>query len=182
MAISTHFPPPVMMESTELLRWVTHMLCCSWAMYFSAAASSENDQGSMNLASNTASVPSTIPSRVAAIQGIAECLTCRCTSRTCRPVLRSYQERLRSSVAAPSCTIRLPERSSGSASPRFSRQSRAKAASSLPIMIRASDPPMKQRRFLYEFVHMVGFIVHLQTDNLTVQQSPVWVKITHLGK
>ena len=45
------------------------MLCWSWAMYFSAAASSENDQGSMNLASNTASVPSTIPSRVAAIHG-----------------------------------------------------------------------------------------------------------------
>jgi hypothetical protein len=32
-------------------------LCCSWAMYFSAAASSENDQGSMNLDSKTASVP-----------------------------------------------------------------------------------------------------------------------------
>jgi hypothetical protein len=32
-------------------------------MYFSAAASSENDHGSMNLASNTASVPSTMPSR-----------------------------------------------------------------------------------------------------------------------
>src|SRR5438876_12228067 len=68
-------------------------------MYFSAAASSENDQGSINLASNTACVPSTIPSRVAAIQGIAECLTRRCTSRTCRLVLRWYQERLSSSVA-----------------------------------------------------------------------------------
>ena len=101
IVISTHLPPPVMIESTELRRWVTHMLCWSWAMYFSAAASSENDQGSMNLASNTASVPSTIPSRVAAIQGIAECLTWRCTSRTRRPVLRSYQERLSSSVATP---------------------------------------------------------------------------------
>ena len=39
-------------------------------MYFSAAASSENDQGSMNLASNTAPVPSTMPSRVAAIYRI----------------------------------------------------------------------------------------------------------------
>ena len=28
----------------------THILCCSWGMYFSAAASSENDQGNMNLA------------------------------------------------------------------------------------------------------------------------------------
>ena len=75
IVISTHLPPPVMIDSTELRRWVTHMLCWSWAMYFSAAASSENDQGSMNLASNTASVPSTMPSRVAAIQGMAECLT-----------------------------------------------------------------------------------------------------------
>src|SRR5947209_1675227 len=69
MATSTHLPPPVMIESTELLRWVTHILCCTCAMYFSAAASSENDQGSINLASNTASVSSTMPSRVAAIRG-----------------------------------------------------------------------------------------------------------------
>ena len=46
----------------------------------------------------------------------------------------------------PSCTMRLPERSSGSASPRFSRQSRTRAASSLPMMIRASEPPMNERR------------------------------------
>ena len=42
------------------LRWMaatTHILCCSCGMHFSAAASSENDQGSMNLASNTASLP-----------------------------------------------------------------------------------------------------------------------------
>ena len=37
-------------------------------MCFSAAASSENDHGSMNFASNTASGSSTMPSRVAAIQ------------------------------------------------------------------------------------------------------------------
>ena len=36
-------------------------------MCFSAAASSENDHGSMNLASNTAPLPATMPSRVAAI-------------------------------------------------------------------------------------------------------------------
>ena len=115
-------------------------------MYFSAAASSENDQGSMNLASNTAPVASTMPSRVAAIHGMAECLTWRWTSVTCRPELRSYQSRLRSSVAVPSWTMRLPERSSGSASPRFSRQSRRRAASSLPMMIRVSEPPMKDLR------------------------------------
>src|SRR6266702_636890 len=165
-AISTHLPPPVMIESTEVRRWVTHMLCWSCGMYFSAAASSEKDHGSMNLDSNTASVPSTIPSRVATIHAIAECLTRRCTSRTRRPVLRSYQERLSSSVAEPSCTMRLPDRSSGSASPLFSRHRRTRADSSLPMMIRASEPPIKERRFLYEFVHIVGFIVHLQTDNV----------------
>src|SRR6266540_6739243 len=145
MVISTHLPPPVMIDSTEVLKWVAHMLCWTWAMYFSAAASSENDQGSMNLASNTASVPSTTPSSVAAIQGMAECLTRRWTSVTRRPVLRSYQDRLSSSVAAPSCTMRLSDRSSGSASPRFSRHRRTRAASSLPMMIRASEPPMKLR-------------------------------------
>src|SRR5690242_5510748 len=67
MFISTHLPPPVMIERTASVALVTHILCCTWAMCFSAAASSENDQGSMNLASNTAPVPSTIPSRVAAI-------------------------------------------------------------------------------------------------------------------
>src|SRR5437899_8068503 len=80
-------------------------------------------------------------SRVATIQGIAECLTRRWTPVTCRPVLRSYQVRLRSSVAVPNCTIKLPDRSS-----RFSRQRRTRGASSLPIMMRASDPPMKPRR------------------------------------
>jgi hypothetical protein len=42
--------------------------------------------------------------------------------------------------------MRLPERSSGSASPLFSRQRRIRAASSLPMMIRASEPPIKERR------------------------------------
>src|SRR5262249_31127342 len=145
MVISTHLPPPVMMDRTAALRWVTHILCWTWAMYFSAAASSENDHGSMNLDSKTAPVPSTVPSRVATIQGIAECLTLRWTSVTGRPVLRSYQHRLSPSVAAPSCTMRLPDRSSGAASPRFSRQRRTSAASSEPMMIRASEPPMKLR-------------------------------------
>src|SRR6266581_1918242 len=119
MLISTHLPPPVMMDSTAVRKWVTHMLCWTWAMYFSAAASSEKDQGSMNLASKTAPVPSTMPSRVAAIHGMAEWFTRRWTSPTVRPVLRSYQLRLRSSVTFPSCTVRLPERSSGSTSPRL---------------------------------------------------------------
>ena len=36
--------------------------------------------------------------------------------------------------------------SSGSISPRFSRRSRRRAGSSLPMMIRASEPPMKYPR------------------------------------
>src|SRR6516164_3950492 len=150
IVISTHLPPPVMIDSTDVLKCVTHMLCWTWAIYFSAAPSSENDHGSMNLASNIDSVSSMMPSRVAAIHGMAECLTRRWTSVTRRPVLRSYQERLSSSVAAPSCTMRFPDRSSGSASPRFSRQRRTRAVSSAPMMIRASEPPMNERRFQFE--------------------------------
>src|SRR5258708_35338406 len=70
MDSSTHLPPPLMMESTDFLVPATNMLCWSWAMCFSAAASSENDHGSMNLASNTAPVSLTSPSSVAAIQGM----------------------------------------------------------------------------------------------------------------
>ena len=80
MVISTHLPPPVITDSTAAREGTTHMLCCSWAIYFSAAASSENDQGSMNLASKTAPVASTRPSSVAAIHWIVECRTCRWTS------------------------------------------------------------------------------------------------------
>ena len=82
----------------------------------------------------------------AARKRITGCSTRRCTAVTTRPVLRSYHCRLRASVATPSWTMRLPERSSGSASPRFSPQRRTRAASSVPIMMRASDPPMKPRR------------------------------------
>src|SRR5262249_41792383 len=39
-----------------------------------------------------------------------------------------------------------PDRSSGSASPRFSRQRRMSAASSFPMMMRACEPPTKNRR------------------------------------
>src|SRR5262245_28681802 len=166
IVISTHLPPPVMIDSTASRECVTHILCWTWAMYFSAAASSENDHGSMNLASNIASVSSMMPSRVAAIHGMAECLTRRWMSVTRRPVLRSYQERLSSSVAAPSCTTKLPDRSSGFASPRFSRQSWIRAASSLPMMMRASEPPMKQRRSIFRahFDLSWGILAYLYRD------------------
>jgi hypothetical protein len=39
---------PVMIESAAIRPLMTHMLCWIGTMHFSAAASSENDQGSMN--------------------------------------------------------------------------------------------------------------------------------------
>jgi hypothetical protein len=80
---------------------VTHILCCSCGMYFSAAPSSENDHGSMNLASNTAPVASTTPSRVAAIQRTTGCCIRRWTPVRTWPELRSNQWRLRGSVTNP---------------------------------------------------------------------------------
>ena len=50
--------------------------------------------------------------------------------------------------------MRLPDRSSGSASPRFSRHSRSRAASSAPMMIRASEPPIKTRRSVLDPVNI----------------------------
>jgi hypothetical protein len=44
-------PPPVITESTADQAATTHRLCCSCAMCFAAAASSENAQGSMKGAS-----------------------------------------------------------------------------------------------------------------------------------
>src|SRR5438477_12004190 len=67
---SIHLPPPLMMDSTDLLTPATSMLGWSWAICFSAAASSENDHGSMNLASKQAPFSLTKPSSVAAIQRI----------------------------------------------------------------------------------------------------------------
>src|SRR5437868_6063036 len=46
MVISTHLPPPVMIDSTADRAAVTHILCWSCAMCFSAAASSEKFHGS----------------------------------------------------------------------------------------------------------------------------------------
>src|SRR2546428_1305048 len=80
-------------------------------MYFSAAHSSENDQGNMNLASNTAPVGSTTPSRVAPIQRRRGCRTHRWTCLTAYPVLHSYQRRLTCSVATPSWTSKFPDQS-----------------------------------------------------------------------
>src|SRR5436309_13700876 len=100
MVISTHLPPPVIIECTAALALLTHILCWSCGMYFSAATASENDQGSMNFASKTAPVCSTVPSRVAAIHRITGCWTRRCTCVMTCPVLRSNQCRLRGSVEA----------------------------------------------------------------------------------
>src|SRR5262249_33233230 len=90
IVISTHLPPPVMIKRTEVRKLVTHMLGWTWAIYSSAAASSKNDQGSMNLDSKTAPMLSTPPSTFAAIRGRAECLPRRWAAITRWPVLRSY--------------------------------------------------------------------------------------------
>jgi hypothetical protein len=65
----------------------------------------------------------------------------------------------------------LPERSSGSTSPRFSRHSRSRAASSSPIMIRASEPPMKERRIWQVLVFMGGLMASSQID-MSLPGSP----------
>src|SRR5580704_51977 len=100
-----------MIESAAVLAFVTHMLCWSCAMYFSAAAPSENDHGSMNLASYTATVSVTMPSRVATMNERTGCFTLVWTAVMACLVLRSYQARLRSSVTTPSWTMRFAERS-----------------------------------------------------------------------
>jgi hypothetical protein len=80
-----------MIERTDSLELATHMLWLIWAKCFSAAASSENDHGSMNFASKTAPEPSTIPSTVAAIQRITGCRIQLWTSLMTCPVVFSNQ-------------------------------------------------------------------------------------------
>ena len=53
--------------------------------------------------------------------------------------------------------MRLPEKSSGSTSPRFSRQRRIRAASSSPMIVLASEPPTNWRLSPEEFDIMVSF-------------------------
>ena len=53
--------------------------------------------------------------------------------------------------------MRLADRSSGSASPRFSRHSLSRAASSFPMMVRASEPPINCRRSFWESLQVSGF-------------------------
>ena len=57
--------------------------------------------------------------------------------------------------------MRLPDKSSGSASPRFSRHNRTRAASSSPMMIRASEPPINPRLSMADVFHMAFFISSL---------------------
>ena len=92
--------------------------------------------------------------------------------------------------ARPNWTTRLPERSSGSASPRFSRQSCTRAASSVPMIIRASEPPIKERRswavatafgkFLCMATSRLQFVVaHVtkaQYHACDRRTSPIWLK------
>ena len=45
MGYDLDLPPPVITDSTAVLASITHILCCSCGMYFSAGISSENDHG-----------------------------------------------------------------------------------------------------------------------------------------
>jgi hypothetical protein len=51
------------------------------------------------------------------------------------------------------------DRSSGSTSPRFSRQRRTRSASWVPMITRASEPPIKERRSGSDCLYAVDFIV-----------------------
>ena len=127
-------------------------------MCFSAAASSENDQGSMNLASNTAPVPSTMPSRVAAIQRSTGCWTCCCTCVMTCPVLRSNQCRLRGSVTSPSWTMRLSGEVLRLGLAAFLPPQPQQGGLVVPMMTRASEPPIKVR-LLRESAILMGVVI-----------------------
>jgi hypothetical protein len=73
------------------------------------------------------------------------------------PVLGSYQCRFRSSVASPNWTIRLSDRSSGSIFTSFFTPKPDQRAFTIPMMIRASEPPMKQRRFAFIGFRILNF-------------------------
>jgi hypothetical protein len=62
---------------------------------------------------------------------------------------------------------RTSDRSSGSTSPRFSRQRRTRPASSSPMMIRASEPPRNERRSLPD--PRLVIIEVLQADSRTAR-------------
>ena len=74
-------------------------------------------------------------------------------------------------MATPSWTTRLSLRSSGSASPRFSFHSRISAASSGLMMIRASDPPMKSRRFSAFFAAISEPLKSPKANSMTFSSS-----------
>ena len=133
---------------------MTHMLCCSWATA-SRRRLSENDQQHEFGLEN----------RLGRLDPAVEC--CRHPSDGGMPDLPlDVRDEVTGIglVPAPVQSLggqaeldeRLPERSCGATSPRFSLHSRSRAASSLPIMIRASEPPMKYR--LPPVVPSVGII------------------------
>jgi hypothetical protein len=62
------------------------------------------------------------------------------------PVFFSNQATLNGSVKLPIWTARMSLKSSGSASPRFSRHSRSSFFSSPPMMVFASEPPSASLR------------------------------------
>src|SRR5262249_62008227 len=53
----------------------------------------------------------------------------------------------------------------GAAPPLSSRHRRTRAASSLPMMIRASEPPIKERRVLLGFIHTSDLMASSDSKN-----------------
>ena len=94
----------------------------------------------MNLASNTAPVSSTRPSNVAAIQPLDRMELLAVPLADTVAGLAFVPGPVEVLGHEPELNNQFAERSSGSASPRFSCQSRIKAASSSPMMITGVRP------------------------------------------
>ena len=144
VVISTHLPPPVITERTALRAATTHILCYELRHVLLGRRFLRERHGSMNLASKTASLPWTRPS--SSRHHPPQC-------RMADPFLNINDHLARvhlipapvqllgrsAELGRPDCQKGRPARFQ----PRFSRQSRRRAASASPIMIRASEPPMK---------------------------------------
>ena len=156
MVISTHLPPPVMIDSTAVREAVTHMLCCSWAMCFSAAAflrerprqhelGLEDGAGPLDHAVEGGRHPALdrmkhLPLHLGHdLAGVA--------------LVPVPVEVLGHGAELDDQVVPIGPR----ARPRRASPATAGAgrASSSPMMIRASEPPIKERRVRVRFDHML---------------------------
>ena len=86
-------------------------------------------------------------------------------------------------MATPSWTMRLPDKSSGSASPRFSLHSRINAVSSVLMMTLASEPPMNRRRSSRIFsLHCVfKDFLHQEISVIISPRDPIQGRVARAG-